>query len=476
VGFKGSPADMWSDSGGNLDLDEVDAGLSSPPPPPSPVAIGGLEPEDSTSSDDEIVSLLQQGDDAVRRGERQQAIEIWSRIFLIDINNSDAVNRIERTRQEMTDGNRKVSDGLKTGREAYEAGDLGTARELFLEVLAVDENEPTARFYLDRIQEEIANPGSTATPVEKPAAPLDFEDTAVSSAARAAASAPAKAASGRSVRLKVPTRLILILGGFVVMAGALVYFFVLRAPRPGGGTAASGSAKTVPGAGSLGHARELLAAGKISEAKAELRRVRQGSPDFPEAQRMLGDLGGKGGGVTVEPATSETSATNTLETPVSAADAQAARLRSAGETALAQKRYIDAMKNFSQAAPAFKNDPTFGQSMGVAADKVAALTPAVKLYNEGEYETAIPVLWRIFQEDRENQDAKGYLLRAYYNQGVTQLQNGLYPKAIQAFDEALALEPKDAEAARNKKFAERYMKSDLDLMGRIYVRHLNHRP
>jgi tetratricopeptide (TPR) repeat protein len=114
--------------------------------------------------------------------------------------------------------------------------------------------------------------------------------------------------------------------------------------------------------------------------------------------------------------------------------------------------------------------------MGVAADKVAALTPAVKLYNEGEYETAIPVLWRIFQEDRENQDAKGYLLRAYYNQGVTQLQNGLYPKAIQAFDEALALEPKDAEAARNKKFAERYMKSDLDLMGRIYVRHLNHRP
>jgi len=479
AGFKGSPADMWSDSGGNLDLDEADSGLSSPPePPPSPVAIGGLEPEDSSaSSDDEIASLLHQGDDAVRRGERQQAIEIWSRIFLIDINNSEAVNRIERTRQEMTEGNRKVSDGLKTGREAYESGDLGTARELFLEVLAVDENEPTARFYLDRIQEEMANPGAAAAPMDKPSAPLDFEDTAGGgAAARSAAAAPAKAASGRSVRLRVPTRLMLILGGFVVMAGALVYFFVLRAPRPGGGTAASGSAKTAPGAGSLGHARELLAGGKIAEAKAELRRVRPSSPDFQEAQRMLTDLGGKGGGVSVEPGPASTSATNTLETPVSAADAQAARLRSAGETALAQKRYIDAMKNFSQAAFAFKNDPTFAQSMGVAADKVAALTPAVKLYNEGEYETAIPVLWRIFQEDRDNQDAKGYLLRAYYNQGVTELQNGLYPKAIQAFDEALALEPKDAEAARHKKFAERYQKSDLDLMGRIYVRHLNHRP
>jgi hypothetical protein len=56
------------------------------------------------------------------------------------------------------------------------------------------------------------------------------------------------------------------------------------------------------------------------------------------------------------------------------------------------------------------------------------------------------------------------------------LQNGLYPKAAQAFQEALALDSNDAEALRHKKFAERYQKGDLDLMGRIYVRHLNHRP
>jgi tetratricopeptide (TPR) repeat protein len=395
---KGSPADMWSDSGGNLDLDDVhdlpqDTGSSSAPP----VAIGGLEAEDSgQSSDDEIASLLRQGDDAVRRGERQQAIEIWSRIFLIDINNSEAVTRIERTRQEMTEGNRKVSDGLKTGREMYEAGDLSGARELFLQVLAVDENEPTARFYLDRIQEEIANPGSTAAPASAPtpSAPLDFEDAMPAAAPRTAAGAAGKPA-GRSVRLKVPSRAILLVAGFVVMAGVLVYFFVLRQPRPGGAASTTASKGGPAGAASLAQARELLGAGKITEAKQELKRIKPSSPDFAEAQRMLGDLG-KSGGVTVETAPSDTSATSTaLETPVSAADAQAARLRSAGETALSQKRYIDAMKSFSQAAIAFKNDPTFAQSMGVAAEKVAALTPAVKLYNEGEYETAIPVLWRI---------------------------------------------------------------------------------
>ena len=151
-------------------------------------------------------------------------------------------------------------------------------------------------------------------------------------------------------------------------------------------------------------------------------------------------------------------------------------LRAAGEKALAEKRYIDALKNFNLAKPAFKNDPTFSQALGVASDKVNALAPAVKLYNENEYETVIPMLWRIYQEERDNQDARSYLLRAYYNQGITQLQNQLYQKAIQSFDEALALDPKDAEISRNKKFAEHYLKGDLDLMGRIYVRHLNHRP
>ena len=55
--------------------------------------------------------------------------------------------------------------------------------------------------------------------------------------------------------------------------------------------------------------------------------------------------------------------------------------------------------------------------MGAASEKVSELTPAVKLYNEGEYETAIPILWRIFQADRDNQDARSYLLRSLLQPG-----------------------------------------------------------
>ena len=78
-------------------------------------------------------------------GNRQQAIEIWSRIFLIDINNSEAVSRIEKARQEMAEGNKRVAEGLKRGRETFEAGDFTGAREAFLQVLALDENDATAR-------------------------------------------------------------------------------------------------------------------------------------------------------------------------------------------------------------------------------------------------------------------------------------------------------------------------------------------
>ncbi|MDQ5857204.1 MAG: hypothetical protein M3542_02850, partial [Acidobacteriota bacterium] len=151
-------------------------------------------------------------------------------------------------------------------------------------------------------------------------------------------------------------------------------------------------------------------------------------------------------------------------------------LRAQAETALAEKRYIDALKGFSLAAPHFPEDPSFSQQMAAASTKVSELTPAVKLYNEAEYETAIPILWRIFQAGRDNQDARSYLLRSYFNQGVAQLQNGLHEKAKESFGEVLALDAQDEEAARHRRFAERYRSGDLDLLGQIYVRYVSPRP
>jgi tetratricopeptide (TPR) repeat protein len=153
-----------------------------------------------------------------------------------------------------------------------------------------------------------------------------------------------------------------------------------------------------------------------------------------------------------------------------------AALRADAEKALSEKRYIDAMKAFSAVASSFTGDPTFAQEMVSASEKVTELTPAVKLYNDGEYETAIPILWRIYQASRDNQDARSYLLRSYFNQGIARLQNGLYDKAKESFNEVLGLDPQDVEAARHVEFADHYRSGDLDLLGRIYVRYISPRP
>jgi tetratricopeptide (TPR) repeat protein len=467
----GSPADMW---GAGPDLAEEAASPIEAPafpsgPPPPPMYAPEPEPEvGGGGSDPEIETLLRQGDEAAERGDRQQAIEIWSRIFLMDINNSDAVERIERARQDMAEGNRVVSDGLKAGRDAFEAGEFAVARERFLKVLAVDENEPTARFYMDRIEEEIHRKAA-----EHDAAPTPALATAEPAAVVAEKSAAKpKAKRGGMKMPSIPGKVLALVAVFLLIAGGAA-FFLLRAPkRPGAGPAAGGAA-AAPAEASFERALALMKEGKDAEALAELRRIPSDHADYDAAQKMAASLQaggapGAGPGATV--------VEGGRAAPGLGGDPVPARLRATAEQALSQKRYIEALRDFHAAAPAFGNDPAFTQAMATASEKVGELTPAVKLYNEGEYETAIPILWRIFQAERDNADARSYLQRAYYNLGVSQLQSGLFPRAIESFNEVMELDPQDLQASRHKKFAERYLKADLDLMGRIYVRHIQPRP
>jgi tetratricopeptide (TPR) repeat protein len=434
---------------------------------PEPVA----EHEIPTQQD-EIQALLSQGDDDARIGNRQQAIEIWSRIFLIDINNSDAVGRIEKAREEMTEGNRRIAEELKRGREQFEAGDFTGAREAFLEVLASDENDATARSYLDRIEHELARPSAGLDLSRKtPQGDILAEEMAEAAEPEAGepSSTPTTAAAPAAPRRPIDKRFLMALGAALVLTIAVGGYYLLR------GSSGKSGAAAATGGPSLEHATMLFREGKLAETIAELRQIPAEHPDYARAQKLLTSLTRKTAEGAPVAAPSEPGSEEAPK-PAAGPPADAVRLRAEGEKALAEKRYIDALKSLNLAAPAFQSDPTFAPSLGAASERVAELTPAVKLYNEGEYETAVPILWRIFQADRSNQDARSYLLRSYYNQGIAQLQNGLFPKAVESFNEALAIDPADADAIRHKKFAQRYLKGDLDLMGRIYVRHIQQRP
>jgi len=483
---------LWSEpppSQGDLGSLSLDMSMDTPDPSPpayspAPEAVFSAPaapvPE-PPSQEQEIDSLLERGDQAAQAGNRQQAIEIWSRIFLIDINNSDAVGRIEKARQEMSEGNKRVAEGLKRGREAFEAGDFTGAREAFLQVLAFDEADATARSYLDRIEAELARP-SSGLDLAKKTPQTDILSEEMEEASRVEGGhddvedlepvAPPDAVAEKPRRAPLDRRFVMALGAAVLLAIAVGGYLWLK---PGRGK--PGAAAVADGGPSLEHATALFRDGKIAETVAELKRISPDHPDYARAQKLLASLTRKGDGAAGQAAPGEAPSGEKAEAPPAAGPPpEAVRQRQEAEKALAEKRYIDALTAFNLAAPAFQQDPTFAQSLGAASEKVSELTPAVKLYNEGEYETAVPILWRIFQADRENQDARSYLLRCYYNQGVAQLQNGLYPKAQESFKEVLAIDPADADATRHQKFAQKYAKGDLDLMGRIYVRHVQQRP
>src|SRR5262249_34257286 len=157
-------------------------------------------------------------------GDRQQAIEVWSRIFLIDINNAEAVSRIEKIRQEMAEGNKVIAEGLKAGREKFEAGDLAGARELFLQVLAGDADDATAKFYIDKIEEGLARSAGAAGASGRFAAPaggLDFEKATPISAAAQATPVPKLAAAARPMRGFAVNRRVAAIAAVVVVVIAI---------------------------------------------------------------------------------------------------------------------------------------------------------------------------------------------------------------------------------------------------------------
>ncbi|MGH9367197.1 MAG: hypothetical protein ACRD3M_05950 [Thermoanaerobaculia bacterium] len=458
---RGSPGDLWSESEASEPppLDRQAASPAARPEPPRPAP-----EEEPGKAEREIAMLLRQGDEALGRGEHEAAIEVWSRIFLIDINSVEAVTRIENARKEMSEGDARVAAALEKGKLAVEAGSLEAARTAFQQALAIQGNEPTARSYLDRIERELAAGGSSVSIAELKPAPEAEPSESELPAPPEGATPPRRKALRPGLHVN-PT-VAMIAAAFVVLV-AIGSWLILRQPKP---APAPAPAPPAEAGGSLEKATAFFQDGKIPETIAELKRIRPSDPNYAKARQLL---------ETFEKPPGERAAAAAAPPIAPQGSPQAADpvpLRARGEQALSEKRYIDALKDFSAVAASFQGDPAFAQAMSAASDRVTELTPAVKLYNEGEYETAIPVFWRIFQADRGNQDARSYLLRCYANQGITQLQNGLYDRARQSFDEALALDPQDTEILRHKKFADRYRKGDLDLLGRIYVRHVSHRP
>ena len=253
-------------------------------PPPE------FDEEEARATEREIGALIKQGDETAKKGDREQAIEIWSRVFLIDINNSEAVTRIEKARQEIADESRMVADCLKKGRESFEAGDREAARRFFLQAQSLDPGEPTAALYLERIEKgeaDKATPGAAGAAPARAVVPASVDDFP-----EALPAAPAAAPPPRERRAGVPinARVLAVIGAFLALTLVGVYF-VFKGSRtaqaPAQNVVSSGFGPARPGASGQGTGPG--GADRVAPHRAE----RSGIGGSPQAPRQPGQGRGR---------------------------------------------------------------------------------------------------------------------------------------------------------------------------------------
>ena len=430
--------------------------------------------------DARITQFLKQGDEAFARGNAQEAIDLWSRVFLIDLSNEEASRRIDSAREAQAETARKIDILLSEGVQSYEAGDLAGARNKFLDVLALSEHDATARGYLNQIEAALSTPGaggapaSTSTPdsdfmrneIEAPHAPSFAEDVSpIDDSLSASGSIPERATLPK-VKSRVDLR-VLLAAGLVLLAvvGGGTYWFLRRnrpAPAPAAGTGApktGGPAR--PADDPFLKAQALFDAGKIDEAIGILVKIPDADPRHNEALVRI-----------------EKMKSSAAPTPAPAAPSEAAldEMRVAGFAAIASSRYIDAVKNLDPVVKTRPQDAEAAAALKKALEQVAALSSAVRSYNEGDYESAIKLLWEARKVDAKNQDVEEYLVNAYVNAAIQALQAGNMAKALASLKEATELRPGDAEAQRLLRFARKYPRGATDLLSKILIKHLAVRP
>ncbi len=465
--------------GADLRLPEVDF----TEPPPAPASDGfelGAPAGGAGESAGRIAELLREGQAAFERREFQNAIDSWSRIFLIDIDHQEAARRIEQARQLKAEREREIEEIFHDAVERFDGGELDAAEQAFRRVLELQPSYVLAQEYLEKIEER-RTPGAERPPAaELPAAPA-----AVAAAAAPRPKAreelseeilvppepgvqrPARrpAASGIGVSAKRrggPSGRFLAIGGAVlVLLVAAGWFVSSRWERlfPNAKPAATPAPAL---ADPIAKARELHEQGRTAAAIAQLRRIAPDDPRAAEAQSLVSQW----------EAISEEAERPSLSLAASL------RRRAAIERAQASAdagRNVEARSLLGRAA---EIAPLAGAEAELLESVRGSLRPfddQIALFEDGEYELALNQLWRRREAEKGNPDLDRLIVDAYHNLGVLDLQRGDPGAALEKFREARKLDDQDPALVRLERFASVYAQRGEDLLYRIYVKYLQPR-
>ena len=454
-----------------------DAGAAAKAPVTGDFDFATASIETSAEDQQKIDQYLTDGDRAFEAADYQKAIDLWSRIFLIDVTSDAASERIERAKQKRKEIEQKNESILAAAIAAFDRNDREGARAKFAEVLRNEPNNVTAQDYMDRLTE--AAPAGEAAEFDTPYRAPDAEkfdifadeplpagmdiivppgpEEAEEALAPVAKKGGAKKTGGVTkakpvkVRKPLPMGLIAAIIGVLVVVGGGYFAYTKFFSKPPAG-AASGEA-------TIKQAQALAAQGKYDQAILILQDIKADDPQHDKALLMISDFTKK-----------KAQASEMIDGRPAALVFQEGLAN--GKTQYDNHDYDGAKKAFESAMRVKPLPPDMKAMYDDASQKVAKLDSAKSLFNEHKYADALANLQQLQATDPQNKNILRLIEDAHFNLGAVALQNEQLSDAVSQFDEVLKIDPADDLAKRSKELAIRYQTEPKDLLYKIYVKYL----
>ena len=448
--------------------DLFDEGLEAPPP----AAEGPASPSGEEAG--RIAELYHQGQAAFEREDFLEAIDIWSRIYLIDPENAQANAAIDEARKRQDEIDRELEQRLFEAQEAADAGDAAKALRVAGEILAAHPENLAAR----DLEESLKRPGTAVPPPPSPpgepegtpptqhdagTGDLDaelFEVTAsegvapppvkeISEAVPEAISEepPREAPAARHAR---PSGMRLVLLGLGAIAIVAIGIWI-------GSRLISGKHSTKTPASVdrvLAQAEALYKKGQPEKAIRLLEGFHATSMDQVRIARRLTKYRRA-----VAPPT---------PTPPPAEAAEAQR-------AFASGKWLQAYRIVTRGLEAHPGDAGLTELGTKILNQENQIGPLVQAERQRDYETAVGIARELAGRYPKHLEIRQELARDLFNLAVSDLRAYNLTGAANQLQALLKINSSDAEARRILRFIEKYQVRPVDMQLKIFIGSLSYR-
>ncbi len=440
-------------------------------------AAAAPSPETPPESADSVRDLLIQGEEAFQHGDLDTAIDTWSRVFLVDATNTEAIHLIEQARKRRAETRHEVESLLSEALEAARNGRAADAARLLNDLLKLEPTNLAAIELADQLEtgDVAAAPAPEAQPApepEEPAAPDVLDDLGVDlfdaeEAPDAAAGAPAGAPAGDladvldSIQNEVsvtdmgapaaktragrglPIRPIAMgVGALLVLALGIWFGLSFLGGGEEEGVGQEALQRT------LVEAQKLYKEGRAREAVHLLENLDATGPDRARVERRLEKY--------------RQALLPPTPTPVPD-EAVAAR------EALAAGRWLEAYRLVQDGLERHPEDPGLMELREEILQVDSAVVPLLKAESDGDYETAVGICRDLLERHPDNPEIQQELGRNLFNLAVTQLRAYNLTGAEVNLAELATMNPDDDDVQRILEFVARYKVRPVDMQLRIFI-------